>query len=260
MRPRAFSLIELLVVTVIIAVLAAILVPALKRARFVARETVCASNDRQMVVAMLRYAADFQGWYPTIPINASIGLNPWGCNPQFLPMLGKYGAGWELWGCPLRPLTSGWSPFRPQYNVPQSVLDTHDDNAIAAAMQYNATLTIGQFLYWVPTKCNNGYEPHNRDPVTGVFDVQATDDWPTRVSQLGKGGHPLISDLLYIYPLEGPSTARDLIRGGHAYDTGRVSAVGGVESINAAYPDGHAEHRTFDDFALRQSQQWYVFY
>jgi hypothetical protein len=122
-------------------------------------------------------------------------------------------------------------------------------------------LTIGQFNYWVPTRANNGYQPHNRDPVTGSYNVWATDDWPTRVSVPGRGGHPLVTDLLYIYPPEGPWTARQYIRGGHPYDAGNVvSTVGRVESINAAYPDGHVKRRGFDDFQVRQTASWYVFY
>jgi len=56
MRRRAFTLIELLVVVSIIALLIAILLPSLSRARKQARRVVCASNLRSLVTAVHVYA------------------------------------------------------------------------------------------------------------------------------------------------------------------------------------------------------------
>lgn len=60
---RAFTLIELLVVIAIIALLAAILFPVFAQARAKARQTVCASNLKQMGLAIGMYAQDFDGYY-----------------------------------------------------------------------------------------------------------------------------------------------------------------------------------------------------
>ena len=58
MPRRAFTLIELLVVIAIIAILAAILFPVFAQAREKARQSVCASNMKQLGVAILMYAQD----------------------------------------------------------------------------------------------------------------------------------------------------------------------------------------------------------
>ncbi len=63
---KGFTLIELLVVIAIIAILAAILFPVFARARAKARQTSCLSNVKQIGLALMMYAEDYDECYPTV--------------------------------------------------------------------------------------------------------------------------------------------------------------------------------------------------
>lgn len=61
---RGFTLIEVLVVVAIIALLVAVLLPSLSRARELSRRVVCESNLKQMQAANIFYLSDWKGVFP----------------------------------------------------------------------------------------------------------------------------------------------------------------------------------------------------
>jgi prepilin-type N-terminal cleavage/methylation domain-containing protein len=70
-----FTLIELLVVIAIIAILAAILFPVFARAREKARQTTCASNEKQLGLAFAQYEQDYD---ESMPVDLNGGnMNGW---------------------------------------------------------------------------------------------------------------------------------------------------------------------------------------
>lgn len=66
-RRNGFTLIELLIVIAIIAVLVAMLLPALTKARETAHDARCKSNQKQLGMACFSYVNDHSGfnivWY-----------------------------------------------------------------------------------------------------------------------------------------------------------------------------------------------------
>src|SRR4051794_32628048 len=115
-RRRGFTLIEVLIVVLIIAVLASILIPAVANARRVAKSTNCLSNLRQVGMGFVMYARDNQGMFPIAVHRTDSSRVPTKTERRWYDQMGPYvnntdvkmtthtdvikARGGVIWGCP----------------------------------------------------------------------------------------------------------------------------------------------------------------
>jgi prepilin-type N-terminal cleavage/methylation domain-containing protein/prepilin-type processing-associated H-X9-DG protein len=97
-RRGAFTLIELLVVIAIIAILAALLFPVFAQAREKARQTMCASNMRQMGLAVTMYREDYDSRNPNEWPWWKAGRFDW--DHTFLEVIAPYTKNQQIEACP----------------------------------------------------------------------------------------------------------------------------------------------------------------
>ena len=143
---RAFSLIELLVVASIIALLIAILLPAVTRARQIAKRVVCLSTEHQLSVAAFSAAADDNGVIP--PCRQNITSNYWFVPPNLnapeWQLFQRHGIEFSNWACPAR-----------------------DDEPYLTTDGYNTLVTGYLYLAGMTSWIDHGGHSHeSRSPVT----------------------------------------------------------------------------------------------
>lgn len=102
-RQNGFTLVELLTVIAIIAILASILFPVFAQAREKARQSSCLSNQKQIAMAIMMYAQDFDETYPLY----SFGAGTAGClgyfgldGPRWADMIFPYVKSRQVFDCP----------------------------------------------------------------------------------------------------------------------------------------------------------------
>jgi prepilin-type N-terminal cleavage/methylation domain-containing protein/prepilin-type processing-associated H-X9-DG protein len=107
---HGFTLIELLVVISIIALLMAVMLPALNKARKLSKRSVCSSNLRQIGIIQQLYANEFRQWMPKMTNTANYGkpnyMSGISARPGVMPAepldycTQSYNMDHKIWVCP----------------------------------------------------------------------------------------------------------------------------------------------------------------
>ena len=220
-RSRAFTLVELLVVIGIIAILVAILLPALARARRNAMDVACMSNLEQIGNGVAMYVAENKGWMPwstfdatpsntaTLNANAAIGA----------VYQNKYTPGRMLWRWQIHRYMG--IKLQSQYDVPDLHLDPRLPLATGAfrcplfQMEFTggSQFRKGEGGYgW-----NNTYMGSTYRKISGGVYVPTTGvDAPIKMAQIRRSAETVLA--------------------GDAQDCGDPSLTSGLENFSSLIP------------------------
>ena len=153
-RPtRGFTLIELLVVIAILSLLVSILMPSLNRAKYLAKNVVCMSNQHQIGLAMITYTSDFRDVIAPVSESPYKGIyNGDRLTPRILadanllPISDSRGG---VWRCPLD--ERDYNPlYLAYYYYYEGGPGTIPDGASFDDLIYCSYSTNGVYRFWSP--------------------------------------------------------------------------------------------------------------
>jgi prepilin-type N-terminal cleavage/methylation domain-containing protein/prepilin-type processing-associated H-X9-DG protein len=199
-RKTAFTLVELLVVIGIIAILVAILLPTLSRARENANRIACMSNLRQVANAFFMYTGENKGWFPCVAVFGNglgygAGVAPDGFPPDWI----GWPEDWVVWRNkqPGDPLQGSIAKYLGNPSSGKILICPSDDptwRKIANGVGYYPySYAMNSYLSY-----GTVYNPHvsgpNSSPTTsgGYGNLRFRDDYAWKITQVKRSSDKII--------------------------------------------------------------------
>lgn len=261
-KEKGFTLIELLVVIAIIALLLAIVMPALGKAKIYAQKVICRSNIKQQSLGTLLYAEDND---TQVPIVTSAGNWLWDIAFWSTNQISDY-AGFDnndIFYCPSNRLKKSTDARFWQFSWVFSwgvdltqEQPIRDENVLSIAQQ-QSEFRVMPNLYFFYKDSGPGSTAGTTPDVLPLSGIEWKDKWINKLGQL-----PLASSTFMIMDniiSEGPTNFFQITGGGvganfDTYDSSnhksnkRFSGTANYkpEGANVGYADGHADWRDFE--------------
>ena len=209
---RAFTLIELLVVIAIIAILAAMLLPALAKAKQKASQITCLNNQRQLGIALVMYAEDYND---VMPSDAS--------------RIGSHLEDWIWWNDPVNPAskTTLLLSIKSSTNIMRCPLDRVGKIVVPGTYQFSYTING----YATNANVNSG--------IASTWTIGGSVMTPSKLSHVKSPSATVAGDIPPGYP------ATDTADDGRwlpqpSLGNGNTMTMRHAKRGNANFADGHA--------------------
>lgn len=217
-----FTLIELLVVIAVIAIIAAILFPVFAKVREKARQATCASNLKQIGLAVAQYAQDYDETYPL----AYYDTLPTHMDATWRGLTFPYTKSVAVYSCPSNPYGMG-------------VSNTAGDDA-----QFHVSYGANETVMATPTSPHRSVSVAAVDSPTQVFLVGESDSAAWELHYLPQAAAPMLPQWVND-PLSDPTCSQCHLPA--AVGTHAELFVGHSGFGNWLFADGHVK-------ALKPSQ------